>query len=131
MNNICIVGRLTKTPEIKSVGAAGTQVAEFTVAVNKMRKDDPADFFSVKSWGKSAEYCAKYLVKGQRVSVSGRMESRKYNKDGVDRIFWEVTADHVNGLDKPGESGGSQPMASPEEYRRQVETADIEDPFAD
>lgn len=126
MNRICLVGRLTKEPQVKTVGASNTAVAEFGIAVNRIGKDAPSDFFNIKVWGKSADYCGQYLNKGQRVSVTGRMESREYEKDGVKRIIWDVIADQVNGLDKPGERSvddGSFKNGSPKEW-------EIEDPFA-
>jgi single-strand DNA-binding protein len=128
MNRICIVGRLTKTPEAKMVGSAGAQVAEFGCAVNKMRKDDGADFFNVKAWGKQAEYATKYLEKGQRVSISGRMESREYEKDGSKRVIWELVADQINGLDKTGEGGGGR--TSPKPSSDASQWGEIDDPFA-
>lgn len=126
MNRICLVGRLTKEPQVKTVGASNTAVAEFGIAVNRIGKDAPSDFFNIKVWGKSADYCGQYLNKGQRVSVTGRMESREYEKDGVKRIIWDVIADQVNGLDKPGERSvddGSFKNGSPKDW-------EIEDPFA-
>lgn len=126
MNRICLVGRLTKDPQVKTVGAANTPVAEFGIAVNRIGKDAPSDFFNIKVWGKSADYCGQYLVKGQRVSVTGRIESREYEKDGVKRTIWDVVADQVNGLDKPGERNvddGSFKKGSPADW-------EIDDPFA-
>lgn len=127
MNVICIVGRMTADPEIKNVG--DREVAEFTVAVNKFKKDE-ADFFSVKAWGKQVEFIKSYLGKGRLVSVNGRMESRKYEKDGRKVTVWELSADNVTGLDKaqPGSKMGrpdpwfdaAPPPPLPE---------DIEDPF--
>ena len=126
MNRICLVGRLTKEPQVKTVGASNTAVAEFGIAVNRIGKDAPSDFFNIKVWGKSADYCGQYLSKGQRVSVTGRMESREYEKDGVKRIIWDVIADQVNGLDKPGERGDDSPSktsSNPADWQ-------IDDPFA-
>jgi len=127
VNRICLVGRLTKDPQVKAVGAANTQVAEFGIAVNRIGKDAPSDFFNIKVWGKSADYCGQYLTKGQRVSVSGRIESREYEKDGVKRVIWDVVADQVNGLDKSGErSGGDGSLnksGNPADW-------EIDDPFA-
>jgi single-strand DNA-binding protein len=128
MNRICIVGRITKTPEAKTVGSAGAQVSEFGCAVNKMRKDDGADFFNVKAWGKQAEYASKYLEKGQRVSISGRMESRDYEKDGVKRTVWDLVADQINGLDKPGDRNGEERPAKTSQDP--TKWGEIEDPFA-
>ena len=126
MNRICLVGRLTKDPQVKSVGAANTPVAEFGIAVNRIGKDAPSDFFNIKVWGKSADYCGQYLTKGQRVSVTGRIESREYEKDGVKRTIWDVVADQVNGLDKAGERNSDDAPA-----KRSNDPADweIADPF--
>lgn len=122
MNRICLVGRLTKDPIVKTVGA-GTQVAEFAIAVNRISKDQPSDFFNVKVWGKSADYCGQYLTKGQRVSISGRMEMNKVERDGATQTYWSVVADQVNGLDKSGEQ--QEQTAKPSS-----KMDDIEDPFA-
>ena len=121
------MGRLTKDPQVKSVGAANTPVAEFGIAVNRIGKDAPSDFFNIKVWGKSADYCGQYLVKGQRVSVTGRIESREYEKDGVKRIIWDVVADQVNGLDKPGDRNGDD---GPPKRSGNPAEWEIADPFA-
>jgi single-strand DNA-binding protein len=113
---------LTKDPIVKTVGA-GTQVAEFAIAVNRISKDQPSDFFNVKVWGKSADYCGQYLTKGQRVSISGRMEMNKVERDGATQTYWSVVADQVNGLDKSGEQ--QEQTAKPSS-----KMDDIEDPFA-
>lgn len=126
MNRICLVGRLTKDPQVKTVGSANTQVAEFCIAVNRIGKDTPSDFFNIKIWGKSADYCGQYLTKGQRVSITGRIESREYEKDGVKRVLWDVVADQVNGLDKSGERNGND---SPPKKTDVPEEWEITDPF--
>jgi single-stranded DNA-binding protein len=81
----------------------------------------------VKAWGKQAEYAAKYLEKGQRVSISGRMESREYEKDGSKRVIWEIVADQIQGLDKPGDRNGEERPARASQDPSKW--GDIEDPF--
>lgn len=131
MNVICIVGRMTADPETKQVG--DKELAEFTVAVNKYKKDE-ADFFSVKAWGKQAEFIRNYLGKGRMVSVNGRMESRKYEKDGRKVTVWEISADNVSGLDKPAQPGSK--LGRPDPWFDAAPPPplpgemDIEDPFA-
>lgn len=129
MNQICLVGRLTGDPSSKQFGER--VVAEFSIAVNRNKKDE-TDFFNVKVWGKSAEFVLNYLRKGRLVSVSGRMESRKYEKDGRNTTFWEVNADSVNGLDR----GDSNPQPQTGSQWKQPAPppplpGEIEDPFAD
>ena len=112
MNSITLVGRIGRDPELKTT-STGKAYAVFSVAVPKRIKptngDPDADFFNVKVWGKTADYVTGYLAKGSLVSVSGRMESRKYaDKEGNNREIWEVAADQVNGLDKKTD-GGTKP----------------------
>ncbi|RYG34781.1 single-stranded DNA-binding protein [bacterium] len=114
MNQIVIVGRLTRDPEARTT-QNGKTFATFAVAVNKRIKptnpdERDADFFNVKVWNQTADYVTSYLGKGRLVSVSGRMESRKYvDKEGVNREIWEINADQVNGLDRPKDDGDSAP----------------------
>jgi len=112
MNCIVLTGRIGRDVELKST-STGKTFCTFSVAVPKRIKptngDPDADWFNVKVWGKTADYVAAYLAKGSLVSVSGRMESRKYQgKDGANREIWEVAADQVSGLDKKTD-GGTKP----------------------
>lgn len=85
MNKVIMMGRLTREPEISS-SASGTTFARFSIAVDRRfkREGDPdADFFNCTSFGKQAEFVEKYLKKGTKVVLSGRLENNNYtNKDG-------------------------------------------------
>lgn len=125
MNVICIVGRLTADPELKTT-SSGKSVASFNVAVDNQGKDSGATFFRCQAWEKTADFVTNYLSKGRLVSVTGRIQSRKFtDKDGNNREAWEVTAERVNGLDRPREDAGVGAIAAsrvqPDDY----------DPFAD
>ena len=79
MNNVSLVGRLTKDPEMRYTQANNTAVTGFTLAVNRRFKQDgqpDADFVSIVAWQKTAEFCNKYFVKGQQVWVQGRIQPR-------------------------------------------------------
>ena len=104
MNKVFLVGRLTKAPELRTT-QSGISVATFTVAVTRRMNRDASDFINVVAWRGLAENCAKYLVKGQKVSVAGEMQTRSYDaKDGSGkRYVTEVQADDVEFLAKPGE----------------------------
>ena len=112
MNSLTIIGNLTKNPELRSTND-GVNVCGFTVAVNrpKSRKDreentDPgADFFNVSAWRQKGEVCAKYLTKGSKVAVTGRVSLRTWEKDGKHGASLEVLADDVEFL-----SGRSNPV---------------------
>lgn len=85
MNKVIMCGRLTADPEIR-YGANNSAVARFNLAVDRRfkREGEPeADFFSCVEFGKAAEFAEKYLRKGIKIIVSGRIENNNYtNKDG-------------------------------------------------
>jgi single-strand DNA-binding protein len=132
MNRICIVGRLTADPKSNTVGS-GAVVVDFAVAVDRPSKNSETDFFNVKAWGKTGEFCQSYLNKGRLVSVSGRMESRKHtNQEGKTVTYWDLVADQVSGLDKkPEPTGNAFNKPEPKHYHRDNKADDIEDPFAE
>lgn len=90
MNNVSIVGRLTKAPEVRTV-ADGKSVGRFTLAVNRNFKnqqgENDVDFILCTAWGKLAEHMVKYCGKGSQVGVIGRLQSRNYTNDEGKRIY--------------------------------------------
>lgn len=108
MNKAIFVGRLTKEPELRTT-QNGISVARFTVAVTRRKSRDESDYITVITWRGLADNCAKYLVKGQQVSVVGELRTRVYEaKDGSGkRYVTEVQADEVEFLAKPGANGGT------------------------
>lgn len=113
INRVCLVGRLTRDPEMRTT-TTGKNVTEFSIAVNKRMKPQDgspdADFFRCKAWGQTAEYTANYLNKGRLVAVDGRIEQRKYtDKDGQNREIFEIVCDNVHGLDRPRDEEPTQP----------------------
>lgn len=97
MNKIIISGNITKDAELQTL-ESGTDLARFTVAVNrKFKKIDgttDTDFFQCTAFGKLAtEVIAKYGKKGQKVLVSGRMESSTKEKDGNKTTYWSVSVE--------------------------------------
>lgn len=106
MNNVNIIGRLTRDPELRTT-TTEKQVCSFSLAVQKRFKPQDgsadADFFDCVAWGQQAEYTANYLTKGKRVAVTGRLQSRKYTVGDQQRTVIEIVADEVQGLDRPKE----------------------------
>lgn len=87
MNKVIMMGRLTRDPEVRySQGANQTAVGRFSIAVDRRfkREGEPeADFFNCTTFGKQAEFVEKYLHKGTKVVVCGRIQNDNYtNKDG-------------------------------------------------
>lgn len=80
MNNVVLMGRLTKDPEIMET--ANTTIATYTLAVDRRTKGE-ADFIRCKAFGKDADFIGKYFAKGKRVAVSGRIQTGSYtSKEG-------------------------------------------------
>lgn len=112
VNNVTIIGRLTKDVELRST-TDGTAVASFTMAVNRDYGEDKADFFPVVVWRGAAESCAKYTRKGSLVCVVGRLQNRSWDaQDGSKRSITEIIATHVEFLSKR-EEGETKPKAEP------------------
>ena len=85
MNLVCLCGRLTKDPDVRyTQGAEPMAIARYTLAVDRRKKDEnSADFISCVAFGKSAEFAEKYLHKGIKILVEGRIQTGSYtNKDG-------------------------------------------------
>lgn len=112
MNKVILMGRLTRSPEVRySQGAEPVAVARYTLAVNRRfkRKDEPeADFIPCVAFGKSGEFAEKYFRKGQLVAVTGRLQVRSWDKDGEKRWTTEVVIEEQYFA----ESKNSQPAAA-------------------
>ena len=111
-NLVILTGRLTKEPELKH-GASGTAYCKFTLAVNRMKKDDPADFIFCSAFGKTAELIAEYVKKGHQLGVQGRLQQDTYEKDGEKISKTGVTVDKIEFLESnKTESTTSEPKKS-------------------
>ncbi|HBG4644507.1 TPA: single-stranded DNA-binding protein [Clostridioides difficile] len=112
MNQVVLVGRLTRDPELKYIPGTGTAVASFTIAVdrnyiNKEGKRD-TDFIPIEVIGKSAEYCANYITKGKRVALEGNIRVDNYQtQSGEKRIFTKVSTKSVQSLESKNKSSNS------------------------
>ncbi len=86
MNKVCLIGRTTKEMELKQT-QSGTNYIRFTLAVDRGKKRDDGtretDFISCIVWSKTAEVMAKYVNKGDRVAITGRIQTGSYTKDGA------------------------------------------------
>lgn len=97
MNRIIITGRISQDLEIK-VANSGSELMKFSVAVDRRKKKDAereTDFFPCVAFGKTANFIKQYWNKGDGINIEGRMESRKYEKDGQKRIVWNLVVDNV------------------------------------
>lgn len=91
MNKAILMGRLTKDPEVRYAGDNNMAIARYTLAVGRRGKKDETDFITCKAFGKSGEFAEKYLKKGTKIVVTGRIQTGSYNdKDGKKVYTTEV-----------------------------------------
>jgi len=100
MNKVCLIGRLTKQPELR-ITQNGTSVTTFTLAVDRRGNDQKqADFLDCVAFSGTAEVVCKYGDKGRLVAVEGRLQTRSYEtRDGQKRKVVEVVTESVQFLD--------------------------------
>ncbi|OCS87911.1 single-stranded DNA-binding protein [Caryophanon tenue] len=120
INNVVLVGRLTKDPELKMT-PSGIAVARFTIAVNRpftsQGGEKKADFINCIAWRKQAENLANFMRKGGLIGVSGRIETGSYDGQDGKRVYTtEVVADNIQFLEsknsgnQQGAGGWQQPQ---------------------
>lgn len=98
MNKVFLIGRLTKDPELRYT-STNVPVATFTLAVRRQASDE-SDFIPIVFWSKLGETCSKYLKKGNRISVFGRIQVRNYeDKNGQKRYVTEVIGESFEFLE--------------------------------
>ena len=114
MNRVIMIGRLTKDPEIRySQGANTTCIARYTLAVDRKFKQEgqpTADFINCIAFGKLGEFAEKYLHKGVKIAVTGRIQTGSYkNKDGNTVYTTDVVVEEQEFCESKSQSN-SQPQ---------------------
>ena len=101
MNKVILSGYLVRDPEIRTT-SSDKSVATFGISVRRgwKKTDDsqypPSDIFNIVAWDKLAEFCRNYLMKGSKIIVEGRLQTRSYEaKDGTKRNATEVIANEI------------------------------------
>jgi single-strand DNA-binding protein len=144
LNKIMLIGHLGKDPDF-SMTPDGTPVTRFSLAVTHIggknssgERTKETDWFNIVAWRQLAEICEKYLHKGSKVYIEGRLTVRKYNdKEGVQRTAVDVIASDMKMLDTKAESsGGSRNYSetgssSSRNYAPSSPASDDFDPFLD
>lgn len=110
LNVIAIMGRLARDPELRQT-TTGKNVASFTLAVDRGRKDEngqnQTDWLNVVAWEKTAEFVCRYFSKGNLIAVTGCLQTRSYqDKNGNNRTAVEIVAGTLNFCGGKAESGG-------------------------
>ena len=141
MNKVILMGRLTRDPDVRySQGESPMCVARYTLAVDRRQRrqegQQEADFISCVAFGKSGEFAEKYLHKGSKIAVTGRIQTGSYtNRDGQKVYTTDVVIEDQEFAENKGQSSGSGPdvsaavttsagpVASPPEAARPVQSA--------
>lgn len=117
INRVTITGNLTRDPELR-VTAGGTQVLSFGVAVNDRRRnpqtgewEDYPNFVDCTMFGTRAEAVSRFLAKGNKVGIEGKLRYSSWEKDGQRRSKLEVIVDEIEFMSQ--RQGGSAPAAAP------------------
>ena len=131
INNVTLVGRLTKDVELKYT-PANQAVAQFTLAVNRTFKnangERESDFVNCVIWRKSAENFANFVKKGALIGITGRIQTRNYENQQGQRVYaTEVIAENFQMLESRNQQQGQQ-QAQPQQATQQQ--AKQPDPFA-
>jgi single-strand DNA-binding protein len=129
VNSVVLTGRLTRDPELKTVGADNRPVCKFGLAVDEFSKGEKrANFFDVVAWGQTAETVARYLTKGREVAVAGSLRWRQWETpEGQKRSAVEIVAQRVQFFG--GQQEGAAPQSAPQTAPSRPVSNDEDIPF--
>jgi single-strand DNA-binding protein len=101
MNNVTLIGRLTKDPEVRYTGESQMAVARFSIAIDRPTKGEKqTDFPNIVVFGKQAENCERFLTKGKLVGIEGRIQTGSYTNKNGDKVYTtDVVANRVEFLE--------------------------------
>jgi len=111
MNKVILMGRLTRDPEVRyAQGENAMAIARFSLAVDRRRQNNAdgqtADFINIVAFGRLGEFAEKYLHKGTKVALSGRIQTGSYtNKDGVKVYTTDIVADDIEFAESKNSAG--------------------------
>lgn len=122
MNNVSLIGRLTKDPELRYT-PSGVAVARFTLAVNRTFKkegEQQVDFINIVTWRKTAENTANFLRKGSLAGVVGRIQTGSYDGQDGKKVFTvEVVAENVQFLELKSANNAPNSNGNTNGYQQQ------------
>lgn len=126
MNSVNIIGRTVAAIELRHTGN-GTPVCDVNIAVDDgYGENKKSFFFNVQMWGKTAETAAQYLVKGQKIAVSGRLSQEEYTPNGQDKPVRKtrIVCEKLTMLEKPKDAAGSSPQQRSAPQQQQTAPAE-------
>ncbi len=105
MNQVTLLGRLTRDPELKYT-PSGKAFCRFSIAINREFNREETDFINCVAWDKRAETIAEYLRKGRRILVQGRIQTGSYDKDGQKVYTTDIIVDKFEFIDSANGNNG-------------------------
>lgn len=120
MNKVILMGRLTKDPEVRySNGETPMAIARYSIAVDRQGKqqgEQTADFINCVAFGKQGEFAEKYLHKGTKIAIEGRIQTGSYtNKDGNKVYTTDIVVDRHEFCESKGGNGSSNDAPAADE----------------
>lgn len=117
MNKVVLMGRLTRDPEVRYGGANNTAVAKYSLAIPRKFKrdgDQECDFINCVAFGKLGEFAEKYLRKGIKIAIVGRIQTGSYtNKDGQKVYTTDVVVEEQEFAESKNSSGQNNDNGNP------------------
>lgn len=128
MNKVILMGRLTRDPDVRyTQGDNSTCIARYTLAVDRRTKregQDSADFISCVAFGKSGEFAEKYLKKGTKMAVVGRIQTGSYTNQNGQKVYTtEIIVEEQEFAESKSASSGVQNQA-PQQQKAQDDGLD-------
>ncbi len=136
MNKVILMGRLVREPEVRySQSAESIAIARYSLAVDRRhttKEDEPtADFINIVALGRNGEFAEKYLHKGTKVLVTGRIQTGSYtNKDGVKVYTTDVIAEEQEFAESKSSGSNNRPATENDGFMNIPEGIDEDLPFA-
>lgn len=117
MNKVYLIGRLAADPDVRySQGETSTAIARYRLAVNRRFKregEQEADFISCVAFGKNGEFAEKYLHKGMKIAIAGRIQTGSYNNQEGQKVYTtDIVVEEHEFCESKG-TGGSSPAPTP------------------
>ena len=124
MNIFCGIGRLTNEPSVRHNN--DLTIARYTIAIDRPTKEKQTDFISCVAFGKTGDFAEKYLHKGTKIAVEGRIQTGSYQKQDGTKVY---TTDVVVEKHHFCEKSEAKATPAPDEYLNVPEGTDEEVPF--
>ena len=134
INHVTLHGRFTDVPQLRKTNS-GKSVCTFTLAVDRMKREDPADFINCVAWERTAEFINNYFTRGQEAAIKGRLANRQYeDRDGKKRYVTEVVIQTIDfcgskNAARDGEGYERKPTVQEQQQFEELTDDDGELPF--